>query len=439
MPGPARMVAQRASRYGIPLEIPAPIPYLCLFMRALLIVLDSVGCGHAPDAAEYHDTGANTLGHIFEHCPALSLPHLFSLGLSKILTSDVFDPRPGKTRAGFGRMRPESSGKDSTTGHWEIAGVVLDEPFATFDSFPEALIDAITAETGVSFIGNMPRSGTLILEELGPRHLETGELILYTSADSVLQIAAHEDVMPARQLQALCRVVRRHADAWRIGRVIARPFRGKPGAFERTQDRHDFSITPPRTVLNVLADSGLCVQSVGKVGDLFAGSGITHFCPTGSNAEGMEAIEALWPHLEEGLLFANLVDFDTLYGHRRDVRGYAEALARFDHWLGKFLPLIEPDDLVILTADHGNDPAFRGTDHTREEVPLLVLHQGAAAPLGTRKTFADIGASLLDFFGIPEEWPTGTSFLRSPRREPQRPASGESGETTPATPTETAT
>jgi phosphopentomutase len=419
------MVPESSKRYGIRLEEHSTLLYPPLQMRALLIVLDSVGCGHAPDAAAYHDSGANTLGHIFERFPTLSLPHLFSLGLSKILTSDVFDPRPGNTRAGFGRMRPKSAGKDSTTGHWEIAGVVLDKPFATFQAFPEALIDAIRAETGVSFIGNAPRSGTLILEELGRSHLETVQLILYTSADSVLQIAAHEEVMSARQLHSVCRVARRHADAWRIGRVIARPFRGKPGAFERTKDRHDFSITPPRTILNALADRGLRVQSVGKVGDLFAGSGITHLCPTASNADGMEAIETLWPSIEEGLIFANLVDFDTLYGHRRDIQGYAEALSAFDQWLGRFLPLIEPEDLVILTADHGNDPAFRGTDHTREEVPLLVMHQEASAPLGTRKTFADIGVSLLDFFGIPEKWPTGTSFLRNSRREPQRPTSDE--------------
>jgi phosphopentomutase len=248
-------------------------------MRALLIVLDSVGCGHAPDAAAYGDAGADTLGHIFAAQPQLDLPALFALGLWKILTADVFDPRARGTIASYGRMRERSPGKDTTTGHWEIAGVILDQPFATFTEFPADLVRAIEREARVEFIGNYARSGTTILEELGDEHLRTGKPILYTSADSVIQIAAHERVIPTKRLYAICRVARRHADARRIGRVIARPFQGEPGAFQRTSGRHDFSMTPPRTVLNAIAETGLRVEGVGKISDIFAGSGITRSTP----------------------------------------------------------------------------------------------------------------------------------------------------------------
>jgi len=380
-------------------------------MRALLIVLDSVGCGHAPDAAAYGDEGANTLGHIFAAQPALALPNLFSLGLWKVLTGDVFDPRSQGTRAAWGRMRERSAGKDTTTGHWEIAGAVLDQPFGTFVKFPDELVRAIAREAGVEFLGNYPQSGTVILDELGAEHVRTGKPILYTSADSVLQIAAHEQVVPVKRLYEICRIARRHCDPHRIGRVIARPFVGEPGAWKRTSGRHDFSMVPPPTILNALSDAGLTVHGVGKISDIFAASGITASTPTAGNSDGMRAIEELWADFDEGLVFANLVDFDMLFGHRRNVAGYAQALAECDAWLGTFLPQIDEDDLVILTADHGNDPTWRGTDHTREEVPLLVLHRGIHAPLGTRRTFSDIAASLADFFQLREGWPAGTSFL----------------------------
>ncbi|MGI8435661.1 MAG: phosphopentomutase [Chthoniobacterales bacterium] len=375
-------------------------------MRALLLVLDSVGLGHAPDAAQYGDEGANTLVHIYEQTPDLRLPVLDSLGLSALRNETT-----GPHRASHGRMQERSAGKDTTNGHWEIAGIVLEEPFAVYENFPRELVRATEREAGVEFIGNYARSGTTILEELGAEHLRTGKPILYTSADSVLQIAAHEDAVPISRLYQICEVARTHADAWRIGRVIARPFDGAPGHFRRTARRHDFSMKPPRSVLNALCESGAEVIGVGKVSDIFAGEGITQSHPTGSNTEGMETIAKLWPDLQNGLLFANLVDFDMLFGHRRDVAGYAQALREFDHWLGAFLEKIAPNDLVIITADHGNDPTFRGTDHTREQVPLFVLHQNERRDLGTRETFADVAATLAFYFKLPAPWPVGTSFL----------------------------
>ncbi len=376
-------------------------------MRALLLVLDSVGCGTAPDAADYGDEGANTLGHIYAATPDFHLPTLEALGLAQILARPGSDPR-----ANWGRMREKSAGKDTTSGHWEIAGAVLEKPFGVYPEFPRELVAAIEAEAGVKFIGNYPQSGTTILDELGAEHVHTGHPILYTSADSVLQIAAHEDVIPLDRLYALCKIARRHCDAWHIGRVIARPFVGQAGAWQRTSGRHDYSMVPPRTVLNALADRGRVVEGVGKISDIFAGSGITHSTPTASNAEGMRTIEERWSVLEDGLLFVNLVDFDMLFGHRRNVAGYAQALVEFDAWLAGFLAQVKTEDAVIITADHGNDPTWRGTDHTREEVPLLFLHHGEARSLGTRETFADVAATLAGLFDL-ARWPTGASFLAS--------------------------
>jgi phosphopentomutase len=373
-------------------------------MRALLLVLDSVGCGGAPDAAAYGDAGANTLGHIYERLAGFALPNLEALGLTRILSRGE-TPVP---RASWGRMRERSAGKDTTTGHWEIAGVVLDRPFTVFERFPDDLVRAIERDAGVQFIGNYARSGTVILDELGAEHVRTGRPILYTSADSVLQIAAHESVVPLPHLYEICKVARRHCDAVRIGRVIARPFTGEPGAFQRTAGRHDYAMLPPHTVLNALAERGRTVHGIGKISDIFAGSGITASTATASNAEGMAAIARLWPACD-GLLFANLVDFDMLFGHRRSVEGYADALLAFDRWLPSFLATVRQEDLVIITADHGNDPTWRGTDHTREEVPLLALHAGKAEPLGSRTTFADVAATLSRFFGLPP-WPVGTPF-----------------------------
>jgi phosphopentomutase len=374
-------------------------------MRALLIVLDSVGIGAAPDAKSYGDLGSDTLGHIRAAIPDMSLPNLCELGLDKILDGTT------NPSASYGRMRERSAGKDTTTGHWEIAGVVLDEPFQVFTRFPDKLVHAIEAEAKVTFIGNYAQSGTAILEELGREHLKSRQPILYTSADSVMQIAAHEEVLPAARLNQLCRIARRHCDTYRIGRVIARPFSGTVGKFVRTAGRHDYSLTPPHTILNAISDRGFTVEGVGKISDIFAGSGITHSRKTKSNAEGMQKINERWHSMHHGLIFANLVDFDTLYGHRRDPAGYARALEEFDSWLGDLLPHVEHEDLLIITADHGNDPTFGGTDHTREDVPLLIKFEDQAVDLGVRESFADVAATLSAFFHLPEKWPIGKSCL----------------------------
>lgn len=389
-------------------------------MRALVLVLDSVGIGHAPDAAEYDDEGANTLGHVLERVPELRLPNLDSLGLRELVPAYRSHGSYTTYKGSYGRMTERSAGKDTTTGHWEIAGVILEEPFAVYDRFPDELVRAIERDAGVQFIGNYAQSGTTILTELGAEHIRTGKPILYTSADSVLQIAAHDEVVRIDRLYDICTVARQHADRFRVGRVIARPFTGPEGNFSRTSRRHDFSMEPPRTVLNAIGDEGFPVIGVGKISDIFAGQGITQSFPTDGNAEGMKRIAETWKNLEAGLVFANLVDFDMLYGHRRDVLGYARALEQFDQWLGEFLPNIAGSDLVIITADHGNDPGYRGTDHTREQVPLFVLHDDQSQALDTRKTFADVAATLSAYFALPNAWPLGDSFLS--KTEALRPA-----------------
>jgi phosphopentomutase len=384
-------------------------------VRALLLVLDSVGIGHAPDAARYGDEGANTFGHIFARVPELRLPNLIALGLTKVLDANYSWIRKSFALphlASFGKMQERSAGKDTTTGHWELAGAILDRPFAVFAKFPYELVRAIERDAGVKFLGNYARSGTTILQELGAEHVHTGHPILYTSADSVLQIAAHEEVLPTQKLYDICEVARQHADTYRIGRVIARPFEGRHGSYRRTARRHDFSMKPPRTVLTALTEAAFPVLGVGKISDIFAGQGVTESHPTSSNQEGMEQIDALWSKTKHGLIFANLVDFDMLYGHRRDPVGYANALEEFDEWLGRFIDQIAPEDLAIITADHGNDPTFRGTDHTREQVPLFVMHNREERDLGTRSTYADVAASLAEFFQLPESWPAGCSFLQ---------------------------
>ncbi len=349
--------------------------------RAIVIVLDSVGCGHAPDAAAYGDEGADTLGHLFARIPGLELPHLASLGLHQVLGLEK--PATRRDDATATRLTARSAGKDTTSGHWELMGCALDEPFATFESFPNDLVAELEQRGGVEFLGNYASSGTEILTQLGDDHLRTGKPILYTSGDSVLQIAAHEETFGLERLWDLCKTARALLDerGIRIGRVIARPFLGNSAAdFKRTGNRHDYSLMPGETVLNRLQAAGVQTIGVGKISDIFAGSGITESHPTQSNAEGMAAIDRLWaesratPHF----IFVNLVDFDSLYGHRRDPDGYAACLREFDAWLGGFLPKILPADLVLITADHGNDPYHPGTDHTREQVPLLAL--GLTAP-----------------------------------------------------------
>ncbi len=375
--------------------------------RALLIVLDSVGVGAAPDAADYGDSGANTLGHIYEVVPEMHLPNLDRMGLAKVRGVSS----PTDAESAWGRMRERSAGKDTTTGHWEIAGVILDVAFAVYDLIPLDLVEAIEKEAGCTFLGNYAQSGTVILEELGTAHVESGNPILYTSADSVLQIAAHEAVVPLDELHRICAIARRHADAWQIGRVIARPFEGEPGDFRRTSNRHDYSMSPPPTMLTRLTDAGIPVTGVGKISDIFAGQGITTSHPTQSNAHGMETISQLWSQGQRGLVFANLVDFDMLFGHRRDPQGYGSALMEFDLWLGDFLPMLHDSDLLIITADHGNDPVHIGTDHTREEVAILLRGAGVRGDVGVRSSFADVAATVEDFFNI-SLGPAGRSILR---------------------------
>ncbi|BCM93915.1 phosphopentomutase [Abditibacteriota bacterium] len=370
--------------------------------RALVIVLDSVGCGAAPDAEKYGDTGANTLGHILQSVPDLKIPTLRRLGWSQIFGED----EPNEVSCA--RLRPQSVGKDTTSGHWELMGAILDKPFATFERFPDELVQAIEQEAGVHFVGNIVASGTQILEMLGEQSIATGRPILYTSADSVLQIAAHETHFGLEKLLFVCEVARRIADDWSIGRVIARPFIGEESNFSRTANRRDYSILPPRTVLDALTEAGITTTAIGKINDIFAGSGLSHSLPTKSNAAGMKTITSQWQMGEDGLYFANLVDFDTLYGHRRDVKGYAQALEEFDGWLADFASEIEADDLVLITADHGNDPTFPGTDHTREEVPLLMWRQNQRDKFGVRTTFADVAATLGTFFNV--DWKTGTAL-----------------------------
>ena len=359
--------------------------------RVLCVVLDSVGCGNAPDAAEYGDAGANTLGHLFARIPGFSLPNLARLGLYEILNlPDDVEIHPD---ASWARLTEKSAGKDTTTGHWELMGSGPDEAFATFEAFPSELVAELEERGGVEFIGNIAASGTEILTRLGEQHLQTGKPILYTSADSVLQIAAHEAAFGLERLWALCKTARALLDerGIRIGRVIARPFLGNSAAdFKRTENRHDYSLVPGETVLNRLQAAGVTTIGVGKVADVFANSGISESHPTKSNSEGMAIIDRLWAEQrdEPHLIFANLVDFDSLYGHRRDPEGYAGCLREFDRWLGKFTGRILPGDLVIFTADHGNDPYHPGNDHTREQVPVLALGMGRPLENGA---FPDVG------------------------------------------------
>lgn len=372
--------------------------------RALCIILDSVGCGHATDAADFGDTGSNTLGHLLDRLPDLDLPNLASLGLYEVMRSLDLEfnkiAPPLHPNAAWSSMSETSVGKDTTTGHWEIAGNVLAEPFATFEHFPDDLIDEIATAGDTRFIGNVAASGTEIIERLGEEHLRSGHPILYTSADSVLQIAAHEEHFGLERLYELCRTARSILDqrGIRIGRVIARPFIGEDASsFQRTTNRHDYSLQPPPTVLNRLQDAGIPVIGVGKISDIFAGSGISESHPTKSNEDGMQTIDQLWSDDRDGFIFANLVDFDMYYGHRRNPEGYAKCLRAFDDWLGTFLPKVG-DDFLLITADHGNDPYHPGTDHTREQVPLLTVN--APRPPVSSPDFTQVAQLIAEHFGI---------------------------------------
>lgn len=391
-------------------------------MRAFLLVLDSVGIGAAPDAADFGDTGSATLPNTAAAAGGLRLPSLERMGLGCIPALlpgglEIQGVNPvASPAAGFGAMRPMSPGKDTTTGHWEICGLTLDAPFHVFPpgppSFPRELTRAIRRRTGRDLIGNKASDGVAIIEELGAEHIRTGALIAYTSADSVFQVAAHEEVVPLAELYACCVAIRKLCDPYRISRVIARPFTGRPGAFMRTPNRRDFSIgLPGETVLDRLSQAGIPVVAVGKIWDIFNGSGITESFHTGNNAESQAKIMELAGRLDGGLLFANLIDFDMLYGHRRDPAGYAGALEAADSFFGELAPVLRRGDLLIVTADHGNDPTFKGTDHTREYVPLLALLPGRPGrSLGVRLGFHDVAQSLAGFFGV-GPMPGGESFL----------------------------
>ena len=382
--------------------------------RVILLVMDSVGCGALPDAAKYGDEGANTIAHIADSVGGLDLPNLASMGLGNI-TELAGMPPAAQPCGAFGKCAELSAGKDTSTGHWEMAGLEIDTAFPVFaDGFPPEILDPFRARTGRGVLGNKPASGTEIIKELGDEHVRTGALIVYTSADSVFQIAAHEDVVPIDELYRICEIAREILDPYQVGRVIARPFIGKsPADYARTYNRRDYSMPPPApTVLDRLAEASLPVVGIGKIEDIFAGRGITEAIHTEGNDDGMDATMAAMARVDSGLIFVNLVDFDSKYGHRRNPDGYYQCLRDFDGRLATLSAELRPGDLLMLTADHGNDPTMPGTDHTREYVPILVRGPARAAgvDLGIRTSFADIGATIAEIFAV-EPPPRGTSFL----------------------------
>lgn len=385
------------------------------FKRVFLVVMDSVGIGEAPDAEKFNDKGADTLGHIADHMNGLTMPNMEKLGLGNIRELNGI-PKSEKPMAHYTKMMEASNGKDTMTGHWEIMGLHIEQPFRTFpDGFPDNLISELERRTGRKVIGNKPASGTEILVELGEEHVKTGAIIVYTSADSVLQIAAHEDVVPLDELYHICEIAREmtKAEEYMVGRVIARPFLGEAGDFKRTSNRHDYALKPfGHTVMNELKDNDKDVIAIGKISDIYDEEGVTKSLRTKSNMDGMDKLIETQQMQFNGLSFLNLVDFDALYGHRRDPQGYGEALEEYDVRLAEVLERMEEEDLLLITADHGNDPIHHGTDHTREYVPLLAYHKGIeeGKDIGIRKTFADIGATVAENFevSLPEH---GTSFL----------------------------
>lgn len=386
-----------------------------MYKRIIILVMDSVGIGHAPDAAKFNDEGANTLGHIEATAGLIHCPTLRSLGLANIADIKTDDT---PVMGAYGKMEEVSTGKDTTSGHWEMMGHPVTVPFPTFyDGFPKELMDTFTKETGYGYLGNEVASGTEIIERLGVEHMKTGKPIVYTSADSVFQIAAHEDVIPLEDLYRMCEITRNKVCVgdYYVGRIIARPFIGKPGHFVRTSNRHDYSRMPEhRMVQQELQAAQIPTVAVGKIGDIYAHVGWDESYPTKSNAHGMNVVPYLLSSsFESGLMMVNLVEFDSLYGHRRNVEGYKRAIEDFDYQLSGLLPLLKEDDLLIITADHGNDPTWHGTDHTREHVPLLAYSPSMkeAIDLGLRHSFGDIGQTVLANFGL-SPYAVGTSFLK---------------------------
>ena len=393
--------------------------------KMVWIILDSAGIGALPDAADYGDAGANTLQHIAESVPELQLPVMNAMGLSHLVPAFKNRTKAALDKPCYwARMAEASKGKDTITGHWEFTGILTEEPFPTFpDGFPDELLSALEERTGLAFLGNEVASGTEIIARLGAEHLRTGKPILYTSADSVLQIAAHEEIIPVPELYRICEIAREltRTGPYKVGRVIARPFIGTEGNFTRTANRHDYALNvPEQNLLQDLLNHHIPVYAVGKIRDIYAGTVFTAAEATKSNADGMEKAMAFYQALcdadKSGLVYLNLVDFDMKYGHRRDAQGYGTALAAFDAWLEELLGIIDKDTVVVLTADHGCDPAFTGTDHTREYVPLLLYGNAVTAntddTLTTYPSFADLGAAIADYFGVPYTG-YGTSFAKT--------------------------
>lgn len=386
------------------------------FNKIHVVVMDSVGIGEAPDAANFGDVGAHTLGHIAEKMNGLTMPVMESMGLANI------EPLQGmqatnEPKAYYGKMQEASVGKDTMTGHWEIMGLNIDKPFKVYpDGFPAELIAELEKRTGRKVLCNQPASGTQVIEDFGKEHMETGAIIVYTSADPVLQIAAHEEIIPLEELYKICEIARELTlqPEYLVGRVIARPFIGTPGDFSRTSNRHDYALKPfGRTTMNVLKDAGLDVIAIGKISDIFNGEGVTDAVRTKNNTDGMDKFAAVVRRDFHGMSFLNLVDFDANFGHRRDPLGYGQALEEFDARLTEVTSAMSEDDLLIITADHGNDPTFHGTDHTREYVPLIVYSPrfNGGAELELRETFADIAATVAENFQV-EAPAFGKSFLQ---------------------------
>ena len=371
--------------------------------RVILIVLDSVGIGELPDADLYNDVGSNTLGNIAKHYPDLQIPNMIAMGLGNIDPTNLLATTTTPT-ASFGKAIEQSAGKDTTTGHWEISGVVLEEPFPTFpNGFPKEFMARYEAAIGIKTIGNKSASGTTIINELGEEHLRSRRPIVYTSADSVFQIAMHETIYPIEKQYEFCTIAREMlVDEYQVGRVIARPFIGEPNNFTRTSRRKDFSVVPPFTVLDAIEASGKEVISIGKIVDIFAQKGITKYTKTANNLEGISATIKAIEASSKGLIFTNLVDFDMLFGHRRDIPGYANCLMEFDQHIPVLLNSLRDDDLLIITADHGNDPSAPGTDHTREYIPILTYNKKikGGKNIGIRNSFADISATIAEALGI---------------------------------------
>lgn len=383
--------------------------------RAILLVMDSVGIGEMPDSREYGDEGSSTLVHIAGEVGELRIPNLSRLGIGRITSIPNILPDPQPT-ASYGKMAERSQGKDTTTGHWELTGIILKKGFPTFPTgFPPEFIRDFEKRIGRGVIGNEVASGTEIIKRLGPEHVKTGKPIVYTSADSVFQIAAHEEVVSLEELMEICKIAREMlAGDLRVSRVIARPFIGEAGSYQRTANRHDFSVEPPgKTLLDHVLEAKQKVMAVGKINDIFAGKGIGEYVSTKGNLDGIAKTIEYLQRDDPGLIFTNLVDFDMVYGHRNNVKGYAQALEEFDGKLPEILAALKEEDMLIITADHGCDPTTASTDHSREYVPLLVTGQRLkkGIDLGTRETFADVGATIADYLGL-EPLPYGKSFYQ---------------------------